>query len=70
MPIRWPPQSVHYASVCRLQSAGEAQTGPVGYQTDTRHIRASLRGRDRSTGNRGTKEHTFTTVPSHAGTLE
>ena len=35
---------VPYVGVRRLQSAGEAQTGPVGYQTDKRHIRAALRG--------------------------
>jgi hypothetical protein len=70
MLICWLPESVRYASVCRLKSAGETQTGPVGYQTDTRHIRAAFRGRDRSRGNRGTKGRTFTTVPSHAGKID
>ena len=36
------PGPVWYVGVRRLQSAGEAQTGAVGYQTDTRHIRAAL----------------------------
>jgi len=40
----WLHMPVRYASVRRLQSAGEAQIGPIGYQTDTRHIRAALRG--------------------------
>jgi hypothetical protein len=40
------PQPVHYASEYSLQSAGEARTGPVGYQTDTSHIRAEERGCD------------------------
>jgi hypothetical protein len=42
--ISWLLKRVPYVGVRRLQSAGEAQTGPVGYQTDTRHIRAALRG--------------------------
>ena len=40
--ILWLSKPVRYASVCRLQSAGEAQNCPVGYQTDTCHITAGL----------------------------
>jgi len=42
MPTCWLPEFVRYASVRRLQSVGEAQTGPAGYQTDTGFIRAGL----------------------------
>jgi hypothetical protein len=63
MHICWVLDSVRYASVCSLQSAGEAHSGPPGYQTDTRHSRAGLW--DTGTGSclRGT-------VPSHAETTE
>ena len=40
--IWWLPEPLWYVGVRRLQSAGEAQNGAVGYQTDTRHIRAEL----------------------------
>lgn len=40
--IWWLPGPVWYVGVRRLQSAGEAQTDPVGYQTDRCHIRAAL----------------------------
>ena len=66
--IWWFPEPVWYAGVCRLQSAGEAQTGPVGYQTDTSHIRASLWGR--AWQNSGLRSHLGGTVPSHAEAIE
>jgi len=40
--ILWLPEPVWYVGVRRLQSAGEAQTGLVEYQTDTRGNRAAL----------------------------
>jgi hypothetical protein len=56
-------KSVGYASVCSLQSAGEAQSGPAGYQTDTRHSRAGL-------WDTGAGSCLRRTVPSHAETTE
>jgi hypothetical protein len=38
----WFPMSVRYASVCRLQSAREAQSSAVGYHTVTRLYRLRL----------------------------
>jgi hypothetical protein len=32
------PKPLFYTGVCSLQSAGEAQFGPVVYHTDTRHV--------------------------------
>jgi hypothetical protein len=52
--------------VCSLQSAGEAHSGPPGYQTDTRHSRAGLW----ETGGTGTGSCLRGTVPSHAETTE
>jgi hypothetical protein len=46
-------QSVRYATVCHLQSDGEAQNGTAGYHTDTRHTRAELGGTSLSAGGRG-----------------
>ena len=43
--IFWLHMPVRYAGVCSLQSAGEAQSGAAGCQTDTRHIRAELQKR-------------------------
>jgi hypothetical protein len=43
MHVCYLPESIRYASVCSLQSAGEAQSVPAGYQTDTRHSRVGLR---------------------------
>jgi len=40
--IHWPSELVRYTSVCRRQSAGEAQGGAVRHQTDTWHIAAGL----------------------------
>jgi hypothetical protein len=63
-------KSVRYISVCSLQSAGEAQSGHTGYQTDTRHIRTGLWGCDRPTERRGTDSQLWGNVPSHAETTE
>ena len=49
----WFPKPVRYASVCSLQSAGEAQSGAAGHPTDTRLIRSDLQGGERSTEGRG-----------------
>lgn len=46
--VWWVPKPVRYDSVRRLQPARKAQSGPAGYQTDIRHIRAALRRWDRS----------------------
>jgi hypothetical protein len=64
------PKSVRYVSICSLQSAGEAQSGHTGYQTDTRHIRTGLWGWDRPTGREGTDSQVWGTVHSHAETTE
>jgi hypothetical protein len=56
--LPWP---VRHASVYSLQSAGEAQSVPAGYQTDTRHSRAGLW--DTGSCLRGN-------VPSYANTTE
>ena len=69
-PIFWLSQPVRYASVCRLQSAGEAQVGAVRHQTDTWHIPAGLWRWDWWTGSSRTEEHSFWTILSHAGTTE
>jgi hypothetical protein len=63
-------KSVRNASVCRWQSAGEAQSDTCGHQTDTWHITAGLWRWDWRTGSSGTEEHSFWTIPSHAGKTE
>jgi hypothetical protein len=63
MHVCWVHKSVRYASVCSLQSAGETQSGPAGYQTDTRHSRVGLSDWEWPAGGTGT-------VPSHAETTE
>jgi len=68
--ILWLSKSVRYASVCRRQSAGEAQGGPFRHQTDTRHIAGGMWRWDWWTGNSRTEEHSFWTIPSHAETTE
>jgi len=67
--IFWLSKPLRYASVCRLQSAGEAQGGAVRHQTDTWHITAGLWSWDWWTGSSRT-EQSFWTIPSHTGTTE
>jgi len=61
------PKPVRYAGLCSLQSARKAQTGRAGYQTDTRHIRAVLRGWDATFRWSRTTQPFWWIVPSHAG---
>lgn len=68
--VWWLYKSVRYVGVCRLQSAAEAQTGPAGYQTDTCHVRAGLRGCDASTGSRRTDPCLPGPISSHAEETE
>ena len=68
MLIFWLPKPVRYASVCSLQSAGEAQGGADGCQTDTWHIGAELRGSVWPERRSRTSSHFRWTIPSHAGT--
>jgi len=68
--VWWVPKPVRDAGVCRLQSAGEAQSGTVGYQTDTRHTRAALQGWDRSARGTGTDTCLPGTVSSYAEEIE
>jgi len=46
--VWWLPKPIRNVGVRRLQSAGKAQSGTAGYQTDTLHIRAARQGWDRS----------------------
>ena len=50
------PQSVRYASVCTVQSAGEAQSSAAGYQAGTCQNRPLLRRRQLSSF-RATYQH-------------
>jgi hypothetical protein len=68
--IFWLSKPVRYASECRLQSAGEAKGGAVGHQTDTWHITAGLWKWYWWMGSSRTEEHSFWTIPLHAGTTE
>jgi hypothetical protein len=68
--VRRVPLSIHYASVYSLQSAGQAQSVPAGYQTDTRHSRAGLWDTGWTTGGTGTGSCLRGTVPAHAETTE
>jgi hypothetical protein len=70
MHVCWVLEPVRYASVCSLQSAGETQSGPPGYQTDTRHSRAGLWDTGWPTGGTGTGLCLRGTLPSHAETTE
>jgi hypothetical protein len=68
--ILWFSKPVRKASVCRWQSAVEAQGGPFRHKTDTWHVTAVLWRWDWWTGSSGTDEHSYWTIPSHAGTTE
>jgi hypothetical protein len=66
MHLFWLPKSVRYASVCSLQSAGEAQSGVAGYQSHTRRIRAELLGCGWPERWSRTSSHFRWTISSHA----
>jgi ABC-type molybdate transport system substrate-binding protein len=56
--------------VYSLQPAGEAQSVPAGYQTDTRHSRAGLWDTGWTTGGTGKRSCLRGNVPAHAETTE
>ena len=59
-------KSLRYAGVYSLQSAGEAQTDHVGYQTDTRHNRSRIWRQDYSAWFRATNSHYRTNISTYA----
>jgi hypothetical protein len=66
----WLLKSLRYASMCSLQSAGEAQSGAVGYQNDTRHIRPGTGRREWSTRFKATNSRYWTSVSRYAGRVK
>jgi hypothetical protein len=68
--IFWLSKPVRYASVCRRQSAGEAQGGAVRHQTDIRRTTAGLWRCDWWTGSSRADEYSYWTIPSHPRTTE
>jgi hypothetical protein len=66
----WLPQPVRDVGVRRLQSAGEAESGAAGYQTDTRHYRPRLWRTQLSSSFRATYQHFGARNPTHGKTTK